>query len=627
MNGRILTLSILLIFALSLGARPEDARSISNELPSPYEGIYYFLAQGEEPENIDESDWNLAGENEEPEAAGGKSEEIPEFDLEIPEVTDITLEVPEEPETGVIGGEGLGTISVDFPEEEIRTVIRNVADLYELNVVIPDTLMGSTSIKLRNVTWRQVFDVVLEPVGYTYIEDRNIVKIKSLEELQTEAVDTRVFIINFADAGELQGSVSPLIDKAAGGSVQVDSRSNALIITERPSHMNKIQETIERLDRPTAQVMIESKFIEINATDGKDLGIKWDTLEGHNFQIEKPQRQYTGHSAGLKEVEREDEYADSEQTDFVNESKPSEGSLASTLTNTILTKSAVDLVMNLTRIQGDEKFDTAVFSSETFGLLLSALESTDKASVLTNPTVVTLNNKLASINIGEERPIPKYQYNEERGSFEISDFEFKPIGTILKVTPQVNSAGFITLKLEPEISSSDRAVKFGGAAGTEIPIIDTTKTKSVVTIKDGYTLAIGGLIKTNKGDSVTKIPLLGDIPFFGQLFKHKSKSTRRSNMVIFITAKTLNPDGSTYQEVFSPAQLYEMGVDERQIPGYEYSDEEMNLYSEVRAEKEASLTRRQVALLRAQLEKFQQKERKEEEKQEQPPQPATRSRR
>ncbi|NJO20388.1 MAG: hypothetical protein HC838_10615 [Spirulinaceae cyanobacterium RM2_2_10] len=120
------------------------------------------------------------------------------------------------------------TVSVDFPDEDIRTIIRQVADLYELNVVIPETLVGSTSIKLRNVTWRQVFKVVLEPIGYTYVEDRNIISVKSIEELTTEPVDTRVFVANYARAAELQASVSPLIDTAAGGQSQVDTRSNAL---------------------------------------------------------------------------------------------------------------------------------------------------------------------------------------------------------------------------------------------------------------------------------------------------------------------------------------------------------------------------------------------------------------
>ena len=185
------------------------------------------------------------------------------------------------------------TISVDFPDEEVRTILRNVADLFDLNVVIPDTLQGRTSVKLRNITWRQVFEVALEPLGFTYVEDRNIIRIKSIEELTTEPVDTRVFVLNYATAEELQNSIAPLIDTAAGGRVQVDDRSNALVITERPSRMNQIQEIIEKLDKATDQVMIETKFIEVENTDQKNIGVNWSSLEGYGASAGPFQREWS----------------------------------------------------------------------------------------------------------------------------------------------------------------------------------------------------------------------------------------------------------------------------------------------------------------------------------------------
>ena len=109
---------------------------------------------------------------------------------------------------------------------------------------------------------------------------------------------------------------------------------------------------------------------------------------------------------------------------------------------------------------------------------------------------MTLNNSEATINIGEDYPIPKFTYNEERGTFEISDIDYKSIGINLNVTPQVNSAGFINLDIQPEVSARAGTVTLGGASGTEVPIISTRKTATKITIKDGYTLAIGGLIES-----------------------------------------------------------------------------------------------------------------------------------
>ena len=209
---------------------------------------------------------------------------IPVVTEALPEETEIVLEIPgqEDQAPGEASMASEETISVDFPDEDIRTILRNVADLFDLNLVIPDALQGRTSIKLRNVSWEQVFEEVLRQVGYTYVVDRNIIRVTSIEELTTEPVDTRVFIVNYARANEIQGSIAPLVDGTVGGQIRVDTRSNALVITERPSKMNRIQDIIERLDRPTAQVMIESKFIEVTQDDIKNVIVNWASLSGYS---------------------------------------------------------------------------------------------------------------------------------------------------------------------------------------------------------------------------------------------------------------------------------------------------------------------------------------------------------
>ena len=143
------------------------------------------------------------------------------------------------------------TLSVDFPDEDIRTILRNVADLFELNLVIPETMQGKTSIKLRDVTWRQIFEVVLTPIGYTYIEQGSIIKIVSLESLAQEPVNTEIFVFNYARASEILPIVSSLVESAAGGKIVVDARSNSLVITERPSRLNRIRPIITQLDKAT----------------------------------------------------------------------------------------------------------------------------------------------------------------------------------------------------------------------------------------------------------------------------------------------------------------------------------------------------------------------------------------
>ncbi|MCB1120068.1 MAG: hypothetical protein KJT03_00850 [Verrucomicrobiae bacterium] len=490
------------------------------------------------------------------------------------------------------------TITIDFPDEEIRSVLRNVADLYELNLVIPDTLVGRTSVKLRDVTWEQVFDVVLAPVGYTYLKDENIVKVISREELAMEPTDTRVFLINFARAEDIHKTIEPLVSPEVGGRVQVDVRSNALVITERPSRMEKIQEIIDRLDKPTDQIMIESKFIEASDRDLSNIGINWASLNGYGVQA-GPFTQ-----SDTSTYNRSASYGSSNGVNTSNQNNASNGtsllnqSVVNNLTglptnnsSTSTTNIANDVINNRTTTgssvnnisngSGFDRASTSVLSADQFQVVMSALKTDTDIKLVSNPTVVTLNNSEATINIGEDYPIPKFTYNEERGTFEISDIEYKSIGINLHVTPQVNSAGFINLDIAPEVSARAGTVPLGGASGTEVPIISTRKTATKITIKDGYTLAIGGLIESTDTKEQSKVPLLGDIPGLGRLFTSNSDSTIRRNLIIFITAKTLNPDGSTYEEVLDPRMLHDMDIRAEDIPGYEMSDRERELLEAV----------------------------------------------
>jgi type IV pilus assembly protein PilQ len=461
------------------------------------------------------------------------------------------------------------TISVDFPNEDVRSIIRSVADLYELNVVIPDTLIGSVSLKLRDVSWQQVFDVVLEPLNFTWLEDGNIIKIKSIDDLLAEPVATRVFIINYATASEIQGSIAPMVNPAAGGRLQVDVRSNAIVITERPSRFNEIQAIIDRLDRPTDQVMIESKFVEVTRRDARNLGINWAALNGYEISAGPLQREYSNESS----LSRSDQRRRTSGSTFdLNEG-------ISLVEN--------DLTDNLTdSLQSEGRIDTALFNADQFAVILSALENNNEVELVSNPTVVTMNNTLAQINIGEEFPIPEYRYNEERGTFEVAGFDYKPIGILLNVTPQVNSAGFINLAIRPEISSRTGEVNFGGAGGAAIPIVTTRRTESTVTIKSGYTLAIGGLMETQTGKTENKVPFLGDIPVLGRAFRSNTDTVDGRNLIIFITAKVLNPDGSTYRDVFDDRALNIMGINPRDIPGFTPPPAEQVLFEQLQAERE-----------------------------------------
>ncbi len=162
-------------------------------------------------------------------------------------------------------------------------------------------------------------------------------------------------------------------------------------------------------------------------------------------------------------------------------------------------------------------------------------------------------------------PIPKYAYNQQTGSFEVNGFDYKPIGIILKVTPQVNARGFIKLTVEPEVSQSTSNATFNGA---NIPVVDTRKAKTQVSLKDGFTMGIGGLITTQTSNVGNRVPVLGSIPLLGRLFRSDDKNVQQTNLIIFITAKTISAEGGATEQIFESGRVRELGLTREDLPGY-----------------------------------------------------------
>ena len=235
------------------------------------------------------------------------------------------------------------------------------------------------------------------------------------------------------------------------------------------------------------------------------------------------------------------------------------GTTQANITNTL---SNINSLLN---VDGTARVLSAVFSAADFNLVLSALQSLQKTKIVSNPTVVTLNNSPAVINVGQERPIPNYTYNAERGVYEVSGFTYKPIGVILKVTPQVNSRGFIKLTVEPEVSQSNRDANFNGAA---IPIVESRKANTTVSLKDGFTMGIGGLMQQVSTNAQNKVPVLGSLPVLGRLFRSDNKNIETTNLIIFITAKTISAEGASVEQMFNSERVRGLDLKREDLPGY-----------------------------------------------------------
>jgi len=444
----------------------------------------------------------------------------------------------------------------NFPNEEIRTIILNVAKIFNLNVVVPDTLTGTTSIQLHDVTWQQVYQVVLDPIGYTFQINGTganaLILIKNKADIAAEPMATRVIPINSAKAEDLAKSLQAFLDTSSKPpeSIVPESRTNSLIITAHPGKFNSLVEALNLLDKQTAQVAIETKFLEVNANNDDNLGVQWNFNGTPLFS-----------AAYAYQYQLFDKLGAIDATGAL----PSTGlpiqSSATTVNGPVTQPSTV------TPTPSRRAGDLAVFNQAQYSAVLTAIQNLSNAKLVSNPTAVTLDNMETNIFSGTNITVVFPTINNQTGQTQAGQNVVYQIGITMKVKPHVTNGGFINLTLNPELSRLDPASDT--YFGASYPRVDTRRlTDANVSIKDGYTLAIGGLIDDQDSKSTIQVPILGDLPMLGRFFQSTETIKTRNNLLIFITARTLNPDGAGYNDIVSPDLLLRSGVTAQEIPGY-----------------------------------------------------------
>lgn len=447
------------------------------------------------------------------------------------------------------GAAGKDTLSVDFPDTDIREILRNVADLFELNLVMPDTLQGKASVKLRDVTWRQIFEVVLKQVGYTFVEQNNIVKIVSLNDLQNEPFTTRTFSFENVSSSRIMPLVAPMLTPKRdatqttpaqqGGTIVNNELSNELIVTDQSTVLSRIGEMIKRLDSEPRQVVIETKFVEISKDDTKNREIAFG-YNGNHFAA--------GTTIGIQ------------------------GGNAGVI--------SFPFTMNSGQLAGGSP--TAVYNQDEFSALLNILNAQTNVRLVTNPTIVAINGSKSEIKIGRELQLVTIT-TVTSGSSPVTTAtagDIKFVGISLEVTPQITGSKLISLKVKPVKSSIFKANQI---AGNTFYDIDKREGDLNIILRDGQTAAIGGLTDTSVNRTTSKVPLLGDIPVLGQLFRRDNDVKSETNLVVFITATVLEPSKMKYENVVSKDQINDLELTQKDILGGKYtgSPEESALLDQV----------------------------------------------
>ena len=442
-------------------------------------------------------------------------------------------------------------LSLNFQDIQVRSVLQLIADFTELNLVASDTVSGSITLRLENVPWDQALDIVLKSKGLdkrlignvlmvapaAEIAERERQEIETQKQLEELApLRTEYLRIRYANARELfslfidsrengQGGQAPgqgANNQNSTGSILsergqaiVDERTNSIILTDTEEKIAAFKELIERVDIPVQQVMIEARIVIANSDFRKELGVRiaGDAVESSNSGNNV--FEFTGSLEGLAD----DELGPS---GFFTDA---DGDGVADAVRDIATSTLVDL-----GVGSPAGAFTANWISSNFllGMELSALQSSGFAEIVSEPKVITGDKQQATIESGTEIP---FQEESASGGTTTS---FKEAVLKLDVTPQITPDDRIIMDLE---IAQDSISEIDTVSG--IPVIDITQLSTQVLVSDGDTVVLGGVYTNEAIEGQTKVPLLGDIPFIGRLFRNDIRQEQRREILIFITPRIM----------------------------------------------------------------------------------------
>jgi type IV pilus assembly protein PilQ len=420
-------------------------------------------------------------------------------------------------------------VSLDLDGADLRETIRTLVEHGGLNVVFDPSVQGTVSILLRDIPWDQALETILHAHRLGYVAEGTIIRVAPLSVLAEEEAErrklaearalagelgVRTFSLSYAKAQDLQ----PLLTRSVlsqRGQIQVDSRTNTLIVMDLPDRLETAQNLITSLDRPEPQVEVEARIVQTTRDFAKAIGIQWGlngrmTPEiGNTTNLAFPNRGTLGGRLGVQGPTGTDPRAGATEATGTVVGLPATN-LGSAAVNT-----AIGLALG--SVNGAFNLDVA----------LSALERSGKGRVLSTPRLTTQNNVQARVQQGIQIPLQTVANNTVTVTF-------KEAVLMLQVTPQITAAGTVIMQVSVTNMAADFSRQVNG-----IPPIDTQEAHTQVQVEDGATTVIGGIFVSREQSSTDKTPLLHRIPLLGWLFKRDAYQDESRELLIFITPRIL----------------------------------------------------------------------------------------
>lgn len=432
------------------------------------------------------------------------------FVLEVRRVTEDPNKLVQGAPRGQYGGERL---SLNFQNIDVRAVLQVIADFTDFNIITSDSVTGNLTLRLKDVPWDQALDIILQAKGLDMRKNGNVIWIAPSEELATreklqlealaqigdlEPLQTESFQINYHRAKEihdfLKSRDQTLLSKR--GSVVVDDRSNKIFVTDVASRLADVRRVIGEIDVAPRQVLIEARIVEATKDFAREVGVRMNFTDNAAMRLGDSARLGMGQIPGVGQP------------------------LTGTGAQSGVAPSATFSTLNLALFNAS--------ATRFLNLELSALESDGRGRVISSPRVLTANQVEAVIEQGEEIP---YQEATSSGATNVS---FKKAVLSLKVKPMITPDGRIQLQVAV---NKDRAVF---DARFPVPAIDTKNVRTEALVENGGTVVLGGIYEESNDDSVSRVPVLGEIPVVGALFRNTKRSSKRSELLVFITPRIVS---------------------------------------------------------------------------------------
>ena len=407
-------------------------------------------------------------------------------------------------------------ISVDFRRTPIEDVIRLIAEQADVDIVLSPSITGEVTVTLTDVSLEEALRSILEVRGFDFIVGKNVVRVLAQNEIPavTERQVTRIFEITYADVAEV---VTSLLEfKSEAGSVSHVQGTSHILVTDNEKKVDAMAAMIDEVDRMTPQILVEARIYDITTKDRLDLGVRWEGGTATTYDL-----QGNPEAASVT-----DPYANV--------------GFNGTIAKTESTNAGL-------------RFGWLTSSVDIDAMLRAQQENVD-AKLLANPRILVLDNETAEMKIISQIPYQELQESSLGGA--IGTTAFREVGVELRVKPHLaRRDGMIRLHLTPVFSVVTGEVQVAGiGVSYPQPVVDRREADTKLLVKNGQTVVLGGLRKRQTTKQINKVPLLGDLPLAGPLFRFKGEETVDSELLVFITpwiidqAAMSDAEAASYEE-------------------------------------------------------------------------------